>query len=82
MLAAARAPLSSTVEVTSLNGHGFCLVAHIRTGVIHVGETHAHAFQKKSKSGIATPRPDVKLIEKRLKAVLARIGRAGDRDES
>ncbi len=33
-----------------------------------------HAFQKKSKSGIATPRPDVKLIEKRLKAVLARHG--------
>jgi phage-related protein len=33
-----------------------------------------HAFQKKSKSGIATPRPDVELIEKRLKAVLARLG--------
>jgi phage-related protein len=33
-----------------------------------------HAFQKKSKSGIATPRPDVELIEKRLKAVLARHG--------
>lgn len=31
-----------------------------------------HAFQKKSKSGIATPQPDVDLIEKRLKAVLAR----------
>ena len=33
-----------------------------------------HAFQKKSKSGIATPRSDVELIEKRLKAVLARCG--------
>ena len=33
-----------------------------------------HAFQKKSKSGIATPQPDVDLIEKRLKAVLARHG--------
>ncbi|PKL94514.1 MAG: hypothetical protein CVV18_08705 [Gammaproteobacteria bacterium HGW-Gammaproteobacteria-8] len=33
-----------------------------------------HAFQKKSKSGIATPRTDVELIEKRLKAVLARYG--------
>jgi phage-related protein len=31
-----------------------------------------HAFQKKSKSGIATPQPDVELIEKRLKTVLAR----------
>src|SRR4051812_16341057 len=29
-----------------------------------------HAFQKKSKSGIKTPRPDIELIERRLKAVL------------
>jgi phage-related protein len=36
-----------------------------------------HAFQKKSKSDIATPRPDVELIEKRLKAVLARYGMSG-----
>ena len=33
-----------------------------------------HAFQKKSKSGIATPQPDVDLVEKRLTAVLARYG--------
>ena len=26
-----------------------------------------HAFQKKSKSGIATPKPDVELIQKRYK---------------
>lgn len=31
-----------------------------------------HAFQKKSKSGSSTPREDVELIEKRLKALLAR----------
>lgn len=42
-------------------------------GAVHV----LHAFQKKSKSGIATPRPDVELIEKRLKAVLARYGASG-----
>lgn len=36
-----------------------------------------HAFQKKSKSGIATPQQDVELIEKRLKAVLARYGASG-----
>ncbi len=36
-----------------------------------------HAFQKKSKSGISTPQPDVNLIEKRLKAVLARHGLSG-----
>lgn len=36
-----------------------------------------HSFQKKSKSGIATPRPDVELIEARLKAVLARYGARG-----
>jgi phage-related protein len=33
-----------------------------------------HAFQNKSKTGIATPQPDVELVEKRLKAVLARYG--------
>jgi phage-related protein len=31
-----------------------------------------HAFQKKSKIGIKTPREDTNLIESRLKAVLAR----------
>ncbi len=38
-----------------------------------------HAFQKKSKSGIGTSRPDIELIETRLKAVLARY-RASGRD--
>jgi len=37
-------------------------------GSIHV----LHAFQKKSKSGIKTPKPDVDLIAQRLKAVLER----------
>ena len=36
-----------------------------------------HAFQKKSPSGIATPQPDVELIEKRLRAVLAHHGMSG-----
>lgn len=31
-----------------------------------------HAFQKKSRSGVRTPKPDVELIEQRLKAVLER----------
>jgi phage-related protein len=31
-----------------------------------------HAFQKKSKSGIKTPKADQELIERRLKAVLRR----------
>jgi phage-related protein len=43
-------------------------------GSIHV----LHAFQKKSKSGISTPREDVQLVEKRLKVLLARI-EASDR---
>ena len=42
-----------------------------------IGVHVLHAFQKKSKSGIATPRPDVELIEKRLKAVLSRYGLSG-----
>jgi phage-related protein len=33
-----------------------------------------HAFQKKSKSGIGTPKPDIALIQRRLKAVLAKLG--------
>jgi len=31
-----------------------------------------HAFQKKSKSGIATPRPDVDVVKERLQVVLDR----------
>jgi phage-related protein len=42
-------------------------------GSVHV----LHAFQKKSKSGISTPREDVALVRKRLKAVLARNDMAG-----
>jgi phage-related protein len=50
-------------------GDTFRGVYTVRVGdAVHV----LHAFQKKSKSGIATPQPDVELIEKRLKAVLAR----------
>lgn len=52
-------------------GDTFRAVYTVRVGdAIHV----LHAFQKKSKSGIGTPQPDVDLIEKRLKAVLARNG--------
>jgi phage-related protein len=55
-------------------GDAFRAVYTVRVGdAIHV----LHAFQKKSKSGIATPQPDVELIEKRLKAVLARYGLGG-----
>ncbi|QNP50610.1 type II toxin-antitoxin system RelE/ParE family toxin [Diaphorobacter aerolatus] len=47
----------------------FRVVYTVKLGdAVHV----LHAFQKKSKSGIATPQPDVALIERRLKAVLAR----------
>lgn len=40
-------------------------------GRIHV----LHAFQKKSKSGIKTPKTEVDLIRRRLKAVLEHYGR-------
>jgi phage-related protein len=33
-----------------------------------------HCFQKKSTSGIATPKPDMDLINERLKAALAHAG--------
>ena len=55
-------------------GDTFRAVYTVRVGdAIHV----LHAFQKKSKSGISTPLPDVQLIGKRLKAVLARHGLSG-----
>ena len=55
-------------------GDTFRAVYTVRVGdAIHV----LHAFQKNSKSGIGTPLPDVDLIEKRLKAVLARHGLSG-----
>jgi phage-related protein len=49
--------------------------------VVNVGDCiHVlHAFQKKSKSGISTPKEDVALVEKRLKALLARHGRVHGR---
>lgn len=34
-----------------------------------------HAFQKKSKAGTKTPKPDIDVIEKRLKALIAERGR-------
>ena len=55
-------------------GDTFRAVYTVRVGdAIHV----LHAFQKKSKSGISTPQPDVHLIGRRLKAVLARHGLSG-----
>ncbi len=33
-----------------------------------------HAFQKKSKSGIKTPKPDIDLIHERLKRLKERLG--------
>lgn len=56
------------------HGDTFRAVYTVRIGdAVHV----LHAFQKKSKSGIATPRPDVELIHKRLRAVLARYEASG-----
>lgn len=54
--------------VENFRGDTFRAVYLVQVGdAVHV----LHAFQKKSKSGIATPRPDVERIEKRLKSVLA-----------
>jgi phage-related protein len=36
-----------------------------------------HAFQKKSKHGIATPKQELALIEKRLKDLIAEKGKPG-----
>lgn len=56
-------------------GEAYRAVFTVKVGdAIHV----LHAFQKKSRSGISTPGHDVELIEKRLKAVLARY-KAGEK---
>lgn len=58
--------------VDEYRGDAFRAVYAVQIGdAVHV----LHAFQKKSRSGISTPQPDVDLIEKRLKAVLATAGR-------
>lgn len=44
----------------------------VYTVKVHNAVHVLHAFQKKSKSGIATPQPDIEVIEQRLRAVLAR----------
>jgi phage-related protein len=60
--------------VEDYRGDAFRVVYSVRIAdAVHV----LHAFQKKSKSGIATPRSDVDLIDTRLKAVLARYGLSG-----
>jgi phage-related protein len=57
--------------VADHRGETYRAVYTIRiAGHVHV----LHAFQKKSKSGIKTPRPDIELIERRLKALLRRYG--------
>ena len=53
-------------------GNTYRAVYALRMGdAIHV----LHAFQKKSKSGIGTPQPDIDLISSRLKRALARTVR-------
>ncbi len=54
--------------VDSYGGEAFRAVYVVNIGnAVHV----LHAFQKKSKSGIATPQADIKVIRQRLKTVLA-----------
>ncbi len=57
--------------VVDRRGDTFRAVYMVQVGdAVHV----LHAFQKKSKSGISTPQPEVDLVEKRLRAVLVRYG--------
>lgn len=55
--------------IEDYRGNTFRAVFTVRIkDAVHV----LHAFQKKSKSGISTPQPDVELIQNRLRAMLAR----------
>ena len=64
--------------VEAYRGDAFRAVYAVQLGgTVHV----LHAFQKKSTSGIATPRSDVDLIRKRLRAVVARSRAGAERHE-
>jgi phage-related protein len=66
-------------EAKTLSGFGSAKVAEIREGdssgtyrAVYTVEFHdyvvvLHAFQKKSKTGIATPKPEIDLIKQRLR---------------
>ncbi|EOC1312819.1 type II toxin-antitoxin system RelE/ParE family toxin [Cronobacter turicensis] len=57
--------------VEDYQGNAFRAVYTVRLGdVIYV----LHVFQKKSSSGIATPRPEIDKIEQRLKAAQRHAG--------
>jgi len=59
---------ATVIEVReSYDGNAYRAVYTVRyADAIHV----LHAFQKKSKKGIATPKPEMDLIEKRLKDLI------------
>lgn len=60
--------------VEDFRGDAFRAVYTVRfAGVVYV----LHAFQKKSKSGIATPREEVALVTQRLKQAQADYARRG-----
>ena len=55
--------------VEDLRGNTYRCIYTVRVaGIVYV----LHVFQKKSKSGIATPQHDMNLIRERLKLVLSR----------
>ncbi len=57
--------------VEDFQGDAYRAVYTVRyAGAVYV----VHCFQKKSTLGIATPKPDVDLINSRLKAIEARLG--------
>lgn len=73
--------LGSGIYQLSEHHHGetFRTIYAVRIrNAVHV----LHAFQKKAKSGISTPRRDVELVEARLKAVLHRQEGTGGKNDS
>jgi phage-related protein len=64
------------VEIVSqFDGSAFRAMYTIKFGdAVYV----LHAFQKKSKSGIATPKPELELIERRLKELRSAVAEGRD----
>lgn len=65
----------SVIEVRETDGAGtYRAIYTVKFGdAVYV----LHAFQKKSKRGIATPKQELALIEKRLKDLIAEKGKPG-----
>ncbi|MSV35285.1 MAG: hypothetical protein EXQ47_06765 [Bryobacterales bacterium] len=65
---------SGVMEIRSNDASGTYRAVY----TVSIGDTIyvVHAFQKKSKAGVATPKPEIQLIRQRLKQLLSEVKNA------